>query len=99
MKTDYTITRTINGEEVTIQLTPREVERIHRAADHEYLIEDIRSHIAENPEEDNRYMRYVSDSAALEKIADIYSNFEICKEYWIDIAIDFYFRAEQQRKS
>lgn len=60
------ITRTINGQKVTIELTTKEMEKVYREVDEEYLREDIRQWAEDNDEDiderlENKMVRYLKE--------------------------------------
>ena len=60
------IIRTINGQKVTIELTTKEMEKVYREVDEEYLREDIRQWAEDNDEDiderlENKMVRYLKE--------------------------------------
>lgn len=60
------ITRTINGQEIAIELTKEEMEKVYREVDEEYLREDIQQWTDDNEKYidrklENKMVRYLAE--------------------------------------
>ena len=60
------ITRTINGQKITIKLTTKEMEKVYREVDEEYLREDIQQWAEDNDKDideilENKMVRYLAE--------------------------------------
>lgn len=60
------ITRTIYGQEITIELTAEEMEKVYREVDEEYLREDIQQWAEDNDKDideiiENKMVRYLAE--------------------------------------
>lgn len=60
------ITRTIHGEEITIELTAEEMEKVYREVDEEYLREDIQQWAEDNDKDideilENKMVCYLAE--------------------------------------
>lgn len=81
------ITRTIYGQEITIELTAEEMEKVYREVDEEYLREDIQQWADDNDKDideilENKMVRYLveEDDANASRWDNIENAYYACRK-------------------
>jgi len=72
------ITRTINGQEITIELTTEEMRKAYREIDKEYLYEDVRQWAEDTKKE-------FDDDLIEDIVGDLESNYDSNFSHWDNI--------------
>ena len=81
------ITRTINGQKIIIELTTKEMKKVYREVDEEYLREDIQQWAEDNDEDiderlENKMVRYLAkeDDANASRWDNIENAYYACRK-------------------